>query len=584
MADGSGAYRQLHLNIKPGLLVDLFAGGGGASEGLERAFGHPVHIAINHNPLALAVHQVNHPATKHYISDVYEVCPREATQGLNVVHLHASPDCTHHSQALGGQPRDAKCRALTWVVLKWAGRARPDTISIENVSQLKHWGPLISKRCPETGRVIKIDRSVAAPGERVPLNQQYLIPCPKRKGKTWVRFCELLAGHGYKVEHRELAACDYGTPTTRKRLYVFARRDNRPIIWPAATHGAPSSEGVLSGALLPWRTAAECIDFDRPCHSIFMETADAKKLRIRRPLTDATLRRVANSVKRYVLEAPVPFIVPLRGTSPSHTSSHSTGTPLSTISAGGTHHGLVIPTLAANDDLQSAHLIKFRGDSKGAPANGPMPVITSGAGAARPAGAAHALGVIQAGLTPTIMRAAHMEQANTGVVGHEVREPVSTLTVSGSQQRLVLTDLEADALNERAAMVYRFMRDFLSPKDFATIQGHVEVDPANRDLGRVFILHEGQKLVLTDCGLRMLTPPELKLAQGFPPDYVLDYDKSGTRVPNHKQVALIGNSVCPDVMEAIIRANCGDLIEAYRTAGVQVRPARLTPSNAAKVA
>lgn len=576
MADGGG-YRQLQLNIKPGLLIDLFAGGGGASEGLERAFGHPVHIAINHNPLALAVHEVNHPATKHYISDVYEVCPREATQGLPVAHCHASPDCTHHSQALGGQPRDAKCRALTWVVLKWAGRARPDSISIENVSQLKHWGPLIAKRCPETGRVVKVDRTVAAPGERVPLNQQYLVPCPKRKGKTWERFCKLLAAHGYNIDHRVLAACDYGSPTTRERLYVFARRDNRPIIWPAPTHGSPASELVLNGKLLPWRTAAECIDFDRPCHSIFMETADAKKLRIRRPLSDATLRRVAKSVKRFVLEAPVPFIVPLRGTSPSHTSSHSTAMPLSTISAGGTHHGLVIPTLAANDDLRSAHLIKFRGDSKGAPANRPMPVITSGAGAARPAGAAHALGVVQAGLSPAVVRTAHMEQANTGVVGHDVREPVSTLTVSGSQQRLVLTDLEADALNERASMVYRLMRDYLSPKDFAAIQGNVEVDPTDSDRGRVFILHEGQKLVLTDCGLRMLTPPELKLAQGFPPDYVLDYDKDGAKVPQHKQVALIGNSVCPDVLEAIIRANCADLINAYQAAGVRVRPARLSP-------
>lgn len=605
MADGSGLFQHL-LQLQPEIIVDLFAGGGGASEGLENAFGIPVHVAVNHNPIALAVHRVNHPSTVHMHSDVYEVCPYEATRGRPVGHLHASPDCTHHSQAKGGQPRDAKSRALTWVVRKWAGSVRPRCITIENVSQILQWGPLVAKRCKATGRVVKLDGSVALKGERVPLSNQFLVPCPKRRGKTWQRFVALLRADGYEIEWKVLSACDYGAPTTRKRLYAIARRDGQPIVWPAASHGDPGSPGVQSGALKPWRTAAECIDFDRPCPSIFMASSDAKQLRVKRPLVDPTLRRVARGVMRFVLQSPEPFIVPLRGTSASHTSTHAVTAPLSTVSAGGTHHGLVVPTLVqtgygerpnqkprsldihaplgvvvaggvkhalVNVQLDAAHVIKFRGTSDGHPASEPMPVVTSGAGAARPAGAAHALGVVMTALRDR-GHAYHLEQANTGLIGHAVSEPVSTVTTTGSQQRLVQTSLSSCA-DAGALAVYRFLMKYLSPRDLEAIKGNLAVDPADSTRGEVFIVTNGKRMVLTDVGLRMLVPRELARAQGFEDDYVLEYDAHGKPVTQSWQVALIGNSVCSDVLEAIVRANAATLIEIYRQSGVQGRPSRL---------
>ncbi|WNV05821.1 DNA cytosine methyltransferase [Candidatus Methylospira mobilis] len=285
--------RQQHLDFQSELVIDLFAGGGGTSTGIEMAIGVPPHIAVNHNPDALSMHQANHPFTRHYMADVYEVCPIQVAEGRPVGGLHLSPDCRHHSQAAGGQPRDSKIRSLSWVALRWAGQVKPRIIALENVRQIQKWGPLIAKR--KNGRVIKLDGTVAAPGERVPVQQQHLIPDPKRAGKTWRRFISLLEHTGYTVDSKMLCAADYGTPTTRERLFMVARCDGQPIVWPKPTHFKNPKKGQKK-----WRAAAECIDWSISGKSIF----DRKT-----PLKPNTLRRIAKGITRLVLNNPNPFIV-----------------------------------------------------------------------------------------------------------------------------------------------------------------------------------------------------------------------------------------------------------------------------------
>ena len=308
--------------------VDLFAGGGGASTGLEMGLGRPVHIAINHNPAAISMHQANHPGALHLQTDVWAVDPVEAVAGRRIGWFHASPDCTHHSQAAGGQPRKKEIRDLSWVVIKWAGIAKPRIISLENVKQIRQWGPLVAKRCKETGRVVTLDlikcprtgkmvNRVAAPGERVPRNEQFLVPDPKRKGATWRRFLQQLESLGYVVEHQVLRACDYGAPTSRERLFLVARRDGQPIVWPEPTHAQKPARGQK-----PWRTAAECIDWSEPSKSIFGRA---------KPLAEATMRRIAKGIQREVIGKAQPFIVPIANW--SRDAVQAVGQPLNTITA-----------------------------------------------------------------------------------------------------------------------------------------------------------------------------------------------------------------------------------------------------------
>lgn len=288
---------QFLLPIHDELVVDLFAGGGGASTGIEQAIGRPVDVAVNHDPEAVALHQANHPQTLHLVSDVFEVDPLDVTQGRPVSLLWASPDCTFHSKARGGKPfRDRrganKRRALAGVVVRWARTVKPRLICLENVEEFQDWGPLDS-----SGK-----------------------PCPKRRGDSFRRWVAQLRNAGYVVEWRELRGCDYGAPTIRKRLYLIARCDGEPIVWPQPTHGAPDSLPVRHRKLKPWRTAAECIDWSLPCPSIFER---------KRPLAEATCRRIAAGIMRYVVNAHDPFIVPI-----THTK------------AGGQKHALVAAFLA----------------------------------------------------------------------------------------------------------------------------------------------------------------------------------------------------------------------------------------------
>lgn len=301
MADGSHGFnfpRPQVSRLRPGeIVIDLFAGGGGASEALKQALGIDPALAYNHDEWAIGMHAANHPLTIHHREDIWHADPRRDVAGRPVGWFHASPDCTHFSQAKGGQPRSRKTRALSWVVLKWAGQLAkvglaPRIISLENVWQILTWGPLVAKRDRATGRVLKMDGTVAAPGERVPVENQQLVPDKRHAGRTWRQFVAALRAYGYQVEWRKLRACDYGAGTSRERLFLIARRDGEPIRWPEPTHGP--------GRAQPYVPAAASIDFSDLGRSIF----DRPK-----PLADATLRRIARGVVRHVLQAQEPFFL-----------------------------------------------------------------------------------------------------------------------------------------------------------------------------------------------------------------------------------------------------------------------------------
>jgi DNA (cytosine-5)-methyltransferase 1 len=305
-------FLSLPLDLGNELIIDNFAGGGGTSTGLEAAFGRPVDIAINHDPEALAMHAINHPHTKHLCESVWDVDPIKVTGNQPVGLVWLSPDCKHFSKAKGGKPVEKKIRGLAWVTLRWAATCKPRVIMLENVEEFKTWGPLL----------------IAEDGTAK--------PDPAKKGKTFASFVRQLEAHGYTVDHRELRASDHNTPTIRKRFFLVARRDGLPILWPEATNGAPTSFGVMAGKLAPYRTAAECIDWSIPCPSIF----DRKK-----PLAEATLRRIAKGIMRYVVESASPFIVGQGG--PVYA-----GKPVSTEQPFGTlttenHRAVVVPHLAA---------------------------------------------------------------------------------------------------------------------------------------------------------------------------------------------------------------------------------------------
>ena len=253
------------------LIVDNFAGGGGASTGIELATGRSVDIAINHDPAAIAMHRANHPNSKHYCENVWDVDPVEACGGRPVGLAWFSPDCKHFSKAKGGKPVEKAIRGLAWVAIKWAKLVRPRVIILENVEEFTTWGPLLDN-----------------------------FPDPARKGQTFRRFIYALQRYGYHVEWNELRACDYGAPTIRKRFFLIARCDGLPIVWPEPTHGDPETIFVASSMLQPWRTAAEIIDWSIPCPSIFHR---------KKPLCENTMRRIARGLKKFILDNPEPYIV-----------------------------------------------------------------------------------------------------------------------------------------------------------------------------------------------------------------------------------------------------------------------------------
>lgn len=369
-----------------GLIVDNFAGGGGASTGIEQATGRAVDIAINHDPHAIAMHTRNHPRTLHYCESVFDIDPVAATAGRPVDLAWYSPDCRHFSKAKGAKPVKKEIRGLAWIVLRWALQTRPRVMMLENVEEFKTWGPLLScetrpdpERAGETFKAFcaMLSTGIAADHPAFAEACEFLEISPESKsGKR------LLSGLGYTIDYRELRACDYGAPTIRKRFFMVMRCDGRPIIWPTATHGDPKTEAVKSGLLQAWKTAADCIDWSLPAASIF----DRKK-----PLAENTLKRVARGMQKFVINNPAPFIVKCNHTSSRGNYDCFRGQPLTdplqTITR---KHGyaVVIP-----------HLTKFRTGATGQAVNEPVPTVTAGT-SKRPGGNGHALGMVEAMLTP----------------------------------------------------------------------------------------------------------------------------------------------------------------------------------------
>ncbi|MBU2740248.1 DNA cytosine methyltransferase [Acidithiobacillus thiooxidans] len=548
---------QFILGINEEITVDLFAGGGGMSTAIEQAIGRYVDVAVNHNAEAISMHEANHPQTRHYIGDVFEVDPREASDGRAVGLLHLSPDCTHHSQASGGQPRDRKTRALSWVGKRWAGQVRPRVMTLENVKQILHWGPLIAKRDKATGRVLKLDGTVAEPGERVPLQAQYLVPDPKKIGKTWRAFVAQLRAMGYAVEWKILCAADFGAPTTRERLFMVARCDGQPIHWPEPTHTKVKTKGKKR-----WRSAAECIDWSVPCPSIF----DREK-----PLADATLRRIARGLKKYVLESANPFIVPIAHYN-GRDACQPAQEPLRTITAypKGGAFAVASPVL-----VQTGY-----GERAGQ--------------APRSLDLDAPLGTVVAGGTKHALTTAYLAQMNGGfntTPGHDLRRPASTITHTGSQQQVVMAhlthlrghcdarDMEDPLMTISAGGQHQALVECtLSPDDEARtlrvaaflIRYYGEGgqlgdlhDPmatiTTKDRLALVTVHvEGTPYVIVDIGLRMLQPRELYRAQGFPDTYIIDHGHDGRKFSKSAQVRMCGNSVSPPPAIALISANYTD--------------------------
>ena len=454
-----------------GLIIDSFSGGGGASTGIRLAMGRDPDIAINHDGAALAMHAANHPKTRHYCESVWAVDPRAATGGQSVALAWFSPDCKHFSKAKGGKPVDKGIRGLAWVVLRWAKQARPRVICLENVEEFQDWGPL---------------RKVKGQWR----------PDPDRKGETFRMWVSHLQALGYQVEWRTLRACDYGAPTIRKRLFLVARRDGQAISWPQPTHGP---------GLIPYRTAAEIIDWTIPCPSIF----DRKK-----PLADATMARIARGLEKYVYNNPAPFIVTYYGAKkPGEFRGQSLDEPLRTQSTEN-RFGLVAPVL-----------VRHFGQSTGQPIDCPAPTTTAGGGG------------------KTALVSAFLAQHNTGVIGRRADAPLSTIMGTGSHQQLVQAFL---------------MKYYGTGGQHQDCREPLHTIPT---LARhALVTVHGQPHRIVDIGMRMLTPRELFRAQGFPDSYVLDPNHNGRPLSKAAQIRMCGNSVCPDVAAALVRANMATLV------------------------
>ncbi len=501
------------------LIVDSFAGGGGASTGIELATGRPVDIAINHDPDAILMHKTNHPHTEHIQASVWDVDPVEVCAGRPVGLLWASPDCKHFSKAKGGKPVDKHIRGLAWIVLRWAGTVRPRVIILENVEEFQTWGPV------RRGRPVK-----------------------SKAGQTFTKWLGQLRDLGYDVEWRELVAADYGAPTTRKRFFLIARCDGRPIVWPERTHAPRDSEAVKAGKLKPWRSAAEIIDWSATGYSIFASKRELKEkygVNAVRPLADNTLRRVIRGVDMFTLKSGKPFIFQCK----FDNQPQSVDNPLGTITAVNSHH-VIAPSLiqyhterhehvrgqnvtetlmtidAANRyGLAAASLTAYYGAERhGQNAKAPLRTVT-----ARD----------RAGLT--LASLVKMKGTN---LGGAVSEPVQTITAGGGHHGVVTTEVRKA---EPGAELHNW------PKIRGLLNIHCGYALADDEV--LLLELGGAWYFIADIGLRMLIPRELYRANGFPDDYIIDRDYTGREYPKSKQIARCGNAVPPPFAEALVCAN-----------------------------
>ncbi|WP_341893768.1 DNA cytosine methyltransferase [Ferrovibrio terrae] len=614
--------------------IDSFAGGGGASEGHLRAFGIDPDVAINHDPEAIAMHRANHPGSRHLCQSVYRADPRDVAGKDPVGLLWASPDCKHFSKAKGGQPLNKNIRDLAWVVVHYAERLpdwqKPRLISLENVEEFQQWCDLIPVLDAHGEYVLDVHGRPKMVPDKTKIDKKGL-------GNIFKRWVKRLRAQGYVVEWKVLRAADYDTPTIRKRLFVLARRDGRPIVWPQPTHGKPGSLGVKAGKVQAWRTAAELIDWSLPTHSIFMDAAEARALGCKRPLAPATMERIARGIDRYVLRAQRPFIVRTdMASAAGRNGVHGLDEPIRTQSTAGSF-ALVAPVLsyaqqgganrspedplhtvtASKKDqnaLIAAHLTKFRAGAVGVGMDEPVPTVTANSfikreGGAPPMGLVAAtligrhslhgddvraaspdapMNTITASGGPAVV-AAFLAQHNTGVVGHAADEPVSTITQAGSHQNVVtaflLNQKGADqrmqgmeqpapticAEGTHAGAVYAFLCKYYGEGGV----GQAANDPLHSvttlaRFGLVTVQIDGETYVIADIGMRMLAPRELFRAQGFRESYIIEkglfvIDGASGAVEwrpltKASQIRMCGNSVCPPLAEAILRANLPEFV------------------------
>lgn len=609
------------------LIVDNFAGGGGASTGIEMAIGRSVDIAINHDENAVAMHRTNHPDTLHYCENVFDVDPVAATGGKAVGFAWFSPDCTHYSKARGSKPVKREIRGLAWVSVRWGLDVRPRVMALENVEEFKTWGPLLScemrpdpERSGETFRAFVGMLSTGIPADHPALYEccDFLGISPNSKDAK-----RLIAGLGYKVEYRELRASDYGAPTIRKRFFMLMRCDDQPIVWPEATHGDPKSAAVKAGRLAPWRTAAECIDWSIPAPSIF----DRKK-----PLADNTLKRIARGIQRFVVDSAEPFIVKCNHTSPSGKYDCFRGqeldAPIQTITKK-LGYAIAVPTLvpfiAGNGgskyqakprpiDKPTHTILKQSracvvapviarqfGASIGHRADEPSATITAGGGGKSQFVAA------------TLIQMGYGERVGQSPRVLNLGKPLGTVTAGGNKFAVTAAFLAKHyggnytgpgvGLDEPAHSVTTVDHHALITSHLIKLRGtcrdgqrtdeptptitaggqHVgevrallasnDYDERRADQVKEFLNSFGISELVTikgivyrivDIGMRMLQPHELYRAQGFPDWYIIDRDYRGKKYSKEKQVARCGNAVPPPFAEALVRANLPEMCGVQR--------------------
>lgn len=587
------------------LIVDNFAGGGGASTGIEMATGYSVDIAINHDPEAIKMHKANHPNTKHYCENVWAVDPVKACNGHPVGLAWFSPDCKHFSKAKGGKPKDKNIRGLAWVACRWAGLVRPRVIMLENVEEFKTWGPL---------------------------NRGHH-PIKAKQGKTFEKFVQQLNDLGYTVEFKELIAADYGAPTMRKRFFLIARCDGKPIVWPEPTHAPADSEAVKAGLVKPYVGAYTQLDFSLPCPSIFDTSEEIKEkygIRAVRPLAQKTMDRIARGFIKFVLNNPKPFIIQcnhggerrpndIREPMPTITGKHGYGIvepymvqigqtgfakdrskdvrePLTTI-VSKNEHCLIEPMLAP-------YMGKNTTNHPGGNCKDPIHTITTGNQ--------------QCLISPTLIQY-HSETSKDGVRGQTIKDPIMTVdssnryglvasflhkyydggykgagetvenplpTVTAWDHNSVVTanliqmNNHCDGKDIRQPLptitagdghfgeVRAFLIKYYGQGTGQDIKDPLDTVTAQDRFGLVTI--NGTDYQIVDIGLRMLEPRELYGCQGFPDDYIIDHDYTGKTYPRSEQVRRCGNAVCPPIPAALVRANLPEFCVAERMPNMQI--------------
>lgn len=499
------------INLLDSIYVDSFAGGGGASTGIELATGHPIDIAINHDESAILMHRCNHPYTEHYREDIWQINPVEVTRGRHIRLAWFSPDCKHFSRAKGAALVDKKIRGLAWVVLRWAGLVRPDIIMLENVPEFVTWCPV------RKGKPVK-----------------------KKKGLTYQKWCKQLTDLGYVFETRELCAADYGAPTIRKRFCLIARCDGEPIVFPERTHAPADSEEVKSGIFKPWRSAAEIIDWSLPCYSIFESKEIIKEkysVRVNRPLKPNTLRRIARGLDKFVLKSSEPYIIEYQKQdviTPVLIQYHSEQKN-ENVRGQGLREPIMTIDGSNRYGLAAMHLTQyFSGDGHYHSVEEPLATITT---------------MEREGVTAAYL-SEYYGNARDGI---NLNKPLQTITAKDREGIVFVTMVKC---SDNTQLGYW-------PEIRELLNTYCDYNLSDDE---ILLLNIGNtKYYIHDIGLRMLSPRELYDAMGFPHDYVIDKDIHGKKITRTAQVARCGNAVCPPLAEALVRANLPDECRSDRT-------------------